>query len=195
MEAAIELVERALVERVAETQTAPDESGYDERPVRAGIVILARRYGGPALDVGTGSCACMAVALARQGLQVTAVDRTPSAVRIAQERAARESAGRLEVRQADAAHLPFRDGSYRVVVAFDALCHTADPVAVLSEMFRVCASGGAVIVTELNAAGREVTQHRDGGFEGKLPDLLASHCLECQQLDYPHHVTFVCERS
>lgn len=169
-------------------------SDYDKTPVRAEIAALARRYGGPALDVGTGACACMALTLARQGMQVTAVDHASSAVRIAQERVAGKLADLVEVRYADAAHLPFSAGSYRVIVAFDALCHAADPVTVLAEMFRVCAKGGAVIVAELNTAGREVTRHLDGGFEKKLPDLLARHCQECQQLDYPHHVIFVCER-
>lgn len=190
MEAVIE-----LVEQVAEIHRMRDESGYDEVPVRAQVVALAQHYGGPVLDVGTGACACMAGLLARHGLQVTAVDRASAAVRMAQEQAAASDvAGRLEVRHADAAHLPFPDGSCRVVVAFDVLCHAADPAAVLAEMFRVCAGGGAVIVTELNAAGREVTRHLDGGFEKKLPDLLAPHCWKCQQFDYPHHLTFVCEK-
>jgi ubiquinone/menaquinone biosynthesis C-methylase UbiE len=170
-------------------------SDYDEIPVRAKIGALARRYGGPALDIGTGACACMALALARDGLQVTAVDYASSAVRIAQERAVGELADRLEVCFANAAHLLFPDGSHQIVVAFDVLCHTADPAAVLSEMFRVCAGGGVVIVAELNGAGREITRHRDGGFEKGLPDLLARYCQDCQRLEHPYHVTFVCERS
>lgn len=171
-----------------------DHSDYDEIPVRAKIAALARRYGGPALDVGTGGCACMALTLARHGLQVTAVDHASSAVRIAQERVTGELADRVEVRYADAVRLRSPDGSYRVVVAFDVLCHTADPAAVLLEMFRVCAGGGVVIVTELNGAGREITRHRDGGFEKRLPDLLARYCRDCQRFEHPYHVTFVCER-
>lgn len=182
------------VKQVVAIQESPDKTGYDEAPVRAGVVALVRGYGSPALDVGTGACACMAVGLARRGLQVTAVDGASSAVRIAQERAAGELAGRLEVRHADAAHLSFADGSYRAVIAFDALCHAADPATVLAEMFRVCAEDGAVIITELNTAGRQITRHLDGGFERKLPGLLARHCRECQQIHYPHHVTFVCKR-
>jgi ubiquinone/menaquinone biosynthesis C-methylase UbiE len=170
-------------------------SDYDESPVRAEIAALARRYGGPALDVGTGACACMALTLARHGLHVTAVDHASSAVRIAQERVVGKLADRVEVRYADAARLHFPDKSYQVVVAFDALCHAPDPVAVLSEMFRVCAIGGVVIVAELNAAGRAVTRHRDGGFEKRLPDLLAPYCWDCQRFEHPYHVTFVCERS
>lgn len=169
-------------------------SEYDEGPVRAEIATLARRYSGPVLDVGTGACACMALTLARHGLQVTAVDHSFGAVRIAQERVAGELADRVEIRYADAARLRSPDGAYRVVVAFDALCHAPDPEAVLSEMFRVCASDGAVVIAELNAAGQDVTHHRDGGFEKKLPDLLARHCRDCQRLEHLHHVTYVCAR-
>jgi ubiquinone/menaquinone biosynthesis C-methylase UbiE len=181
----------ALKEQIAKTQDSLRETGYSEAPARAHVVRLARQYGGPILDVGTGACACMAIALARRGLQVTAIDHASGAVRIAQERAAGGLIDYLAVRHADAALMPFMDKSYKVVVAFDALCHAADPAAVLREMFRV--SDGAVIVTELNTAGRQVTQHRDH-FDKQLPDLLANHCHECQLLHHRHHVTFVCER-
>ena len=180
---------------MAETDITLDTTGYDEAPAREQVVMLARRYGGPTLDVGTGACACMAVTLARQGISVMAVDGASSAVRMAQERATGKLAKRLKVRHADAARLPFPNDSYRVVVAFDALCHTANPVAVLAEMFRVCDDGGAVIVTELNAAGREITRHLDGGFEKKLPALLSRHCASCEKIEQRHHVTFVCEKS
>ena len=180
---------------MAETAITLDTTGYDEAPVRAYIVTLTRRFGGPVLDVGTGACACMAVILARHGFPVMAVDSTSSAVRIAQERATGKLADHLEVRRADAARLPFPDGSYRIVVAFDALCHAPDPTAALAEMFRVCTGGGAVVITELNTAGREITRHRDGGFEKGLPHLLARHCARCEQIEHHHHVTFVCERG
>ena len=168
-------------------------SDYDEAPVRASVVALAQFYGGPALDVGTGACACMAVALARNGLRVTAIDIASSAVYIAWTSVARELADLVEVCHADAARLRLSDRSYPVVVAFDSLCHAADPAQVLSEMFRVRARDGAVIVVELNTAGRAVTRHLDGGFEGRLPGLLASHCQACRQLTYPYHAIWVCD--
>ncbi len=186
-------VEAVLKEQIASSRRALAETGYSEVPVRARVVRLARRYGSPALDVGTGACACMAVALARRGLRVTAVDHASSAVRMAQERAAGKLSDTLEVRYADASHLPFSDKSYRVALAFDMLCHSSDPDAIIREMFRV--SNGAVVISELNVAGRRVTQHHDGGFDTRLPDLLAEHCQNCQRFDDTHHVTYVCERS
>jgi len=180
-----------LQKQLAKSRQALAETGYNEAPVRSRIVQLARRYGGPALDVGTGACACMAVALARRGLKVTAVDHDSSAVRIAQERAAGKLSETLEVRYAHGSHLPFSDKSYRVVLGFDMLCHASNPAAVVGEMFRV--SNGVVVISELNSAGRRVTQHHDEGFDTRLPDMLAVHCQNCQRFDDSHHVTYVCE--
>ena len=191
MNVTTEEVVSALKKQIADTRRAMAGTDYDEVPVRARVVRLARRYGSPALDVGTGACACMAVALARRGLRVTAVDHASSAIRMAQERAAGKLSEAMEVLHADASRLPFLDGSYRVTVAFDVLCHASDPAAILGEMFRV--NNGVVIITELNGAGRRVTHHHDEGFEIKLPDLLAEHCQNCQRFDDAHHVTYVCE--
>jgi ubiquinone/menaquinone biosynthesis C-methylase UbiE len=186
-------VEAVLKKQIASSRQAQAETGYDEAPVRARVARLAQRYGSPALDVGTGACACMAVALACRGLRVTAVDHASSAVRLAEERASGALSERLEIRYAEASRLPFADGSYHVVTAFDALCHTSEPDAVVKEMFRV--SSHAVIITELNAAGREITRYHDGGFHETLPTLLARQCKNCQRFNSAHHVTYVCERS
>lgn len=133
--------------------------------------------------------------MAQHGLSVTAVDHASSAVRIAQERAAGKLNINLDVRHADASHLPFPDNTYRIVTAFDALCHTADPVPVIKEMFRVCANGGVVVITELNDVGRRITHHLDGGFQKQLPALLSPHCCNCRRFESDHHLTFVCEKK
>lgn len=183
-------IEEVLKEEIAKSKQELTETGYSEVSVRARIIRLALHYGSPALDVGTGACACMAMALAGRGLHVTAVDYASSVIRIVQERAAEKLSEMIEVRHADASHLPFPDGSYRVAVAFDMLCHAPDPAAIIGEMFRV--SESVVVISELNSAGRRVTHHLDEGFESKLPALLAEHCLNCQRFDDAHHVTYVC---
>jgi ubiquinone/menaquinone biosynthesis C-methylase UbiE len=184
----------AVFERQVErTRQAHNEAGYNVSAERERVATLSQRYGSPALDVGTGACACMAVAMARRGLSVMAIDHASSAVRLAQERATGGLSGRLEVRFVDAVRLPFPDHSYRVVTMFDALCHAAHPKLVVKEVFRVCAPRGAVLITELNAAGRQITRHLNEGFEEKLPAFLAPHCRDCQQLDSAYHITYVCE--
>lgn len=179
-----------LKRQIALSRQALADQGYDEAFVRARIAHLAYHRGGPALDIGTGACGCMAVALARRGLRVDAVDHTFSAVRMARKRALGKQPDSFAVYQANASHLPFPDGSYRVAVAFDMLCHAADPDGVLKEMFRV--SSGVVMVSELNSAGCQITHHPDKGFDRRLPDLFASYCQDCQRFDDAHHVTYLC---
>lgn len=179
-----------LKEQIALSPQKQVEADFDAAPVRERVVHLAARFGSPVLDVGTGACACMAVSLARQGLRVTAVDSASSAVRIAQERAAGNLSTLLDVRMGDASHLSFPDQSYRVVVAFDMLCHSSNPAAIVREMFRL--SSAAVLITELNDTGRQVTHHHDQGFDNKLPGLLAGHCQDCQRYEDVHHTTYLC---
>ena len=193
MEITPESVKAVLKREIASSQKRLIEAGFVASLVRERVAALAQGYGDPVLDVGTGACACLAVAMARKELKVTAMDHASSAVRIAQERAAGKLAHYLDIRQIDAAQMPFPDGGYRVVTAFDALCHAAEPAAVLGEMFRV--SSKAVIITELNAVGRDITRHLDGGFDERLPDLLSPFCRDCQLFEYDHHVIFVCERT
>lgn len=182
-----------LKEQISKTQQSLDDAGYNPTSVREQVADLAKYYGSPALDVGTGACACLAVIMAQKGMWVTAVDHASNALHQAEERADGVLSERLEIRYAEASHLPFADNTYQVVTAFDALCHANEPDLVLKEMFRV--SSKAVIITELNTAGREITRHQDGGFHEKLPVLLAPYCANCQRYDSCHHITYVCEEK
>lgn len=191
MEATPENIIAVLQKQIAQTRQSRHEAGYNPALTRERVAAMAHSYGGPALDVGAGACACLAVAMAQTGLSVTAVDHASSAVRLAQERAAGALSENLDIRYGEASRLTFADSSYRVVATFDALCHTKEPDLVIKEMFRV--SSHAVIITELNANGRELTRHHDGGFHEQLPALLARHCVNCRRFDDAHHVTYVCE--
>ena len=163
---------------------------------RARDARLACKRGGRVLDVGTGPCACMARLLARCHLRVTAIDYASSAVRFAQEVATQRSLRRwLDVREVDAARMPFADASYAAVVAFDALGHSSVPEPILAEMFRVCAADGVVLITEYNRRGRKATRHLNFGFENRLAKLLRRHCSLCQRIEQPYHVTFVCRKN
>jgi ubiquinone/menaquinone biosynthesis C-methylase UbiE len=160
-----------------------DGQDYDERPIRYHVVGLAKAHGGPVLEIGTGSCACMALSLALNGLQVTAVDLSAEAIRLARQKAReRKVAAQITFRRADAARLPFDKGSYGVVVAFDALYYASHPEQVLAEMFRVCADNGLIIVTELNAARRKALRHKNNGLAERLPGLLSGYCCACERV-------------
>ena len=64
---------------------------------------------------------------------------------------ARQRAGRAELIQADAEHIPFA-GEFDVIGAFDVLEHIEDDAKVLNEMHRALAPGGGIVLT--------VPQHR-----------------------------------
>ncbi|MFI6895716.1 class I SAM-dependent methyltransferase [Streptomyces sp. NPDC050256] len=116
---------------------------------------------GGTVDSGNGSvaydvldCACgigtQALGLAALGYRVTGSDLSPVAV----TRAAREAASRglaLTVTAADMTQLPFRDGSFDVVVCADnSLPHLLTPQAVLAalgEMRRVLRPGGVLLLS------------------------------------------------
>jgi len=65
--------------------------------------------------------------------------------------------------QADAQHLPFRDGSFDGVVGSLVLCSVPSPLLALSEVRRVCKPGARLVFLE---------HGRGGGLLGPLMDLL-----------------------
>jgi ubiquinone/menaquinone biosynthesis C-methylase UbiE len=108
--------------------------------------------GAPVLEVG---CAAgfLAVALARRGYRVHAVDRLPMMTEVTRRYAAEPGAsGALSVELGDVYALPFRDGSFAVVVALGLLPWLDRPDDALVEMARVTRPGGHVVFSAANRA-------------------------------------------
>lgn len=90
----------------------------------------------------------LAVELARAGLQVSALDISRAFVRIAAENAARTGVT-VDVRQGDAAAMPFEAERFDFVVCRAAFKNFANPVGALQEMRRVLRPGGRALVIDM----------------------------------------------
>jgi len=129
------------------------------------------------LEIGCGE-GRVARDLAQRGHAVTAVDASPTLLRYAREA---DPAGRYLV--ADAAALPFPEGAFDLVVAYNALMDIADMPGAVREAARVLEPGGrfCICVTHpLNDAG---------GFDG--PEQHAPFTIRGSYLGHrPHEETF-----
>lgn len=115
---------------------------------------LPFRAGDHVLDIGCGPgwfWASVADRLPDQ-LALTLADQSPGMVEEATGRCRPLPFGSVAGRQADAAALPFDDGSFNAVVAMHMLYHVTDPAAGVAEMARVLKPGGVLAVTT-NGAG------------------------------------------
>jgi SAM-dependent methyltransferase len=124
---------------------------------------------GRTLDLGCGE-GRLARDLASLGHDVVGVDGSPAMIA-----AAREAAPELEFHLADAASLPFDDGSFDLVIAFMSLQDIDDLSGAIREATRVLAPGGRLclaIVHPVNSAGAFVERAADAPFviEGSYLD-------------------------
>jgi SAM-dependent methyltransferase len=113
------------------------------------------------VDVGCGE-GRLTRELARLGHAVVAVDRSRTLVRFA-----READPGLDVREADAAALPFGDGEADLLVSFMSLMNTDDLEGAVCEAARVLANGGRyciAITHSLNTAGAFESEDPDARF-------------------------------
>ena len=82
-----------------------------------------------------------------EGLDLTLLDLSPGMVREAVERCTALPFGSVRGREADAANLPFEDGSFDAVIAMHMLYHLKDAARGIAEMHRVLKPGGVLAVT------------------------------------------------
>jgi ubiquinone/menaquinone biosynthesis C-methylase UbiE len=93
---------------------------------------------------------------------VVAIDLSPRMLARA-VRKARDRSAAAHFAVADAEDLPFKDGSFDVVIATCVFCSVPDPVRGLTEVRRVLRTSGEVVLLE---------HMRPGGLLGRLFDLL-----------------------
>jgi ubiquinone/menaquinone biosynthesis C-methylase UbiE len=124
-------------------------------PIAADVAAAAPE-GARVLDVGCGRGQLSILLAVRHGLRVTGIDVDPeeiarakaSARSAAADGATREAAEPAFV-VADAAHMPFEDGSFDFVTSTFSMHHWSDPVAGLGEVRRVLGPGGRALIWDL----------------------------------------------
>lgn len=111
------------------------------RPLYEAALAAAEPLAGRRLlDVGCGAGGALALA-AGYGAEVTGLDASEPMLAVARERL---PAADLHV--GDLQDLPFGDGVFAVVTAFNAVQYAADPAAAVAELARVTGPGGLVVI-------------------------------------------------
>lgn len=94
------------------------------------------------LDVGAGTGSA-ALAAARRGAAVTAIDLVADFLAVARERAAAENVA-IATQVADAQDLPYSDDEFDVVLSSFAVMFAPDQQRAAAELVRVCRPGGRI---------------------------------------------------
>jgi SAM-dependent methyltransferase len=118
---------------------APDHDAF--WAYRATLAAFIGRGQGHALDVGCGE-GRVARELRALGYQVTAADAVAALV----QAAAKADSAQAYV-LADASELPFHDGTFDLVVAYNVLMDVSDVAAAVKEMRRVLRSAGQIVIS------------------------------------------------
>ncbi len=111
--------------------------------------IPMQQQGGSVLDVGCGPAWFWpeAAPVLTSGIELTLFDQSPGMVTEALARCSLLPFTSLKGQTGDAAHLPFADGSFDVVIAMHMMYHVADQEGAMAEFHRVLTPGGALVVT------------------------------------------------
>jgi SAM-dependent methyltransferase len=143
---AVALFDRLAAEYDAWYQT-PLGALADALERQAVFALAGEVAGRVALDASCGT-GHYALALARHGAQVTAVDASAPMLALAQAKARREGLP-LSLVRASLERLPFRPGVFELVTCVLALEFVADPVKVVAELARVQPPGSRLVVGAL----------------------------------------------
>jgi cyclopropane fatty-acyl-phospholipid synthase-like methyltransferase len=131
-----------------------DKSSIDEATDHFTDQLIERLGLGPGdrlLDLGCGVGKPARRIAARTGASVVGVTINPHHVEIANERSRAEGmADQVTFQHANAMELPFDDGSFDAVLAFESIVHMDRP-KVLREVERVLVPGGRLALTDLTS--------------------------------------------
>lgn len=141
---------QAIHQKWVSAYRTAEAQGFYERAFDRIVKLLAPPTGAVILDAGCGSCAKSAL-LAARGFHVVGTDFSPSALELAaQTLRERGLDGQITLRQGDLLSLPFRDGEFHYALCWGVLMHVPEVGRALSELARVLAPGGLLVVSEGN---------------------------------------------
>jgi len=120
------------------------------------------------LEIGSGGGTFLEWALGT-GCTARAIDHSTEMLALASRRNSSAIAnGRLELREGDAASLPFPDGEFTAAAAINCFFFFDAPQAVLAEVFRTLAPTGRIAVHTVAVAPRPIARHLHLYTDGDL---------------------------
>jgi SAM-dependent methyltransferase len=122
-------------------EIVPAFSRFAEDALELGHLVPGERV----LDVATGP-GTLALAAARTGARVSAIDFSPQMIDELRARRRRDEVPEIDARVADATALPYEDGAFDAVFSMFALNLIADRAAAFREIHRVLRPGGRAVV-------------------------------------------------
>lgn len=149
------MLERVLEPEVMDSaDEARDYDAMDHAQVNRAFVtdfLAVWPRDGLVLDVGTGT-AQIPIELCRRhaSVRVVGIDLAEHMLQVGNENVRRAGlAERIHLERIDAKTLPFADGAFQAVMSNSIVHHIPGPLAVLTEMVRLTAPGGAIFVRDL----------------------------------------------
>lgn len=133
--------------RTADVYTRMKQTN-DERVHDALVAVCDPSPNARALDVACGP-GFLTLALARRCAEATGFDATDAFLEHARREAKERGQQNVRFQQGNAEALPFDDDAFELVTCRAAFHHFSRPARVLSEMARVIAGGGRVLVADL----------------------------------------------
>jgi ubiquinone/menaquinone biosynthesis C-methylase UbiE len=127
------------------------------------LALLGNISGKKVIDLGCG-CGQNAIALAKMGARVTAVDLSPEQIRQGKDLAAEEGVS-VEFKPADITDLSFLpDLNFDLAVSACAIAFVENIESVFKEAFRLLKQGGVFVLSDMNPL-QYIMDEIDGGVE------------------------------
>jgi len=169
----------------------------DDLEGRKQLLKLSGLRRGRILDVGMGDCGCMSLYLAKRGFDVTGIDSSSWAIhKSRKDVGGKKLKGSFQARRMNAVKTPFEEESFDAVFSYHSLHHMKNMPEAINEMFRVCKTGGLVVISDLHARGRREYEHKpDKKFLSNIERQLKKHAKSIKKGKTDINEMFVCEKK